>query len=144
MISMQHSDNKRTGPDGDAGRYSRGLSLMDRLVGDQAGADIRSSLNEICPDYARYMVEAGFADIYGRPGLTLQQRQMINLAALTALGGCEPQLETHLEAGLNVGLSPEEIVEMIFHLSLYVGHPRVNNAFRVARPVFARRGISPT
>ena len=63
---------------------------------------------------------------------------------LTALGGAEPQLATHLRGALNVGVTPTEILETVFHVALYAGHPRTVNGMRVAGEVFAERGIDPT
>jgi 4-carboxymuconolactone decarboxylase len=50
----------------------------------------------------------GLGAIYARPGLPPRDRQLITLGALTALGGCEPQLEVHINGALNVGITPEE------------------------------------
>ncbi len=58
---------------------------------------------------------------------------------LTALGGCETQLEVHVNAALNVGLSPDEIVESL-HSAVYCGIPKAMNASLVAKKVFAERG----
>jgi 4-carboxymuconolactone decarboxylase len=65
----------------------------------------------------------------------------VTLGMLTALGGCEPQLEVHVNASLNVGLTPEEIVEALLHASAYCGFPRALNATFVAKRVFAERGL---
>lgn len=62
---------------------------------------------------------------------------------LTALGGCEPQLEVHVGAALNVGLEPEEIVEALLHAAVYCGFPKALNAVFVAKRVFAERGLLP-
>jgi 4-carboxymuconolactone decarboxylase len=62
---------------------------------------------------------------------------------LTALGGCEPQLEVHINAALNVGLAPEEIVEALLHSAVYCGIPKALNATFVAKKVFADRGLLP-
>jgi 4-carboxymuconolactone decarboxylase len=62
---------------------------------------------------------------------------------LTALGGCEPQLEVHVNASLNVGLSPDQIVEAMLHSAAYCGFPRALNATFVARKVFGERGLLP-
>jgi 4-carboxymuconolactone decarboxylase len=62
---------------------------------------------------------------------------------LTALGGCEPQLEVHINAALNVGLSPAEIVEALLHSAVYCGMPRALNATFVAKKVFAERDLLP-
>jgi 4-carboxymuconolactone decarboxylase len=62
---------------------------------------------------------------------------------LTALGGCEAQLDVHVNASLNVGLTPVEIVEAITHAAVYCGFPRALNAIFVAKRVFAERGLLP-
>lgn len=123
-------------------RYARGVELMEAVQGPQAATDIRDSFDRLSPDFGRYVVEAGFADIYGREGLDLPQRQLLNIGVLTAIGGAEPQLETHLRGALNVGVTPTEIVEAIIHVALYAGHPRTVNGLNVARKVFAEQGIS--
>jgi 4-carboxymuconolactone decarboxylase len=62
---------------------------------------------------------------------------------LTALGGCEPQLRVHINAGLNVGLTPSEIIEALLQSAGYCGFPRALNATNVAKEVFAERGLLP-
>jgi len=62
---------------------------------------------------------------------------------LTALGGCEPQLEVHINAALNVGLTPVEIVEALTHAAVYCGFPKALNAVFVAKRVFADRDVLP-
>ena len=123
-------------------RHARGLELMEAVQGPDAAAAIRGAFAEVSPDFADYVVEAGFADVYGRAGLTLAQRQLLNVGVLTAIGGAEPQLAVHIRGALNVGVSPREIVEAIFHVALYAGHPRAVNGFRVAEDVFDERGVT--
>lgn len=62
---------------------------------------------------------------------------------LTALGGCEAQLDVHVNAALNVGLTPEEIVEALTHSAVYCGIPKALNATFAAKKVFAERGLLP-
>jgi alkylhydroperoxidase/carboxymuconolactone decarboxylase family protein YurZ len=56
---------------------------------------------------------------------------------------CEPQLEVHVNAALNVGLAPEEIVEALLHSAVYCGMPKALNATFVAKKVFADRDVLP-
>lgn len=95
------------------------------------------SLAEICPDLGNYIVEFGFGDVYSRPGLNLQQRELATVAALTALGNATPQLKVHIAAALNVGLSREEIIETILQMSVYAGFPAALNGMFAAKEVFA-------
>lgn len=104
--------------DGDTDRYRRGVELMEAVQGPEVARQIRDGFAAISPDFGRYVVEAGFADVYGRPGLSLAQRQLINVAVLTAIGGAENQLAVHIRGALNIGISPAEILETLFHVAL--------------------------
>jgi 4-carboxymuconolactone decarboxylase len=111
-------------------------------VDAEGGERVIESLRDVAPDLGRYVVEFAFGDIYQRPVLDLRQRQLVTISALTTLGGAEPQLEVHINAGLNVGLSAREVVEAILHCVPYIGFPRVLNAVLVAKRIFAERGVS--
>lgn len=117
-------------------RYERGLARL-REVDGSAGDKVIESLADISPDLGKYIIEFGFGDIYSRPGLTLQQRELATVAALTALGTAQPQLKVHIAAALNVGLSRTEIIETMLQMSLYVGFPAALNGVFAAKEVFA-------
>ena len=61
------------------------------------------------------------------------------IAALTALGNAAPQLKVHIQAGLNVGLSRDEIVETIMQMAVYAGFPAALNGLFAAREVFQEK-----
>ena len=85
------------------------------------------------------MIEFSFGDIYSRPGLDLRAREIATIAALTALGNASPQLKVHIEAGLNVGLSREEITEVMMQMAVYAGFPAALNGLFAAKEIFALR-----
>jgi len=130
------------GPDVDEARYERGAAVLDRVDGE-GGQRVVQALADIAPALAEHVVAYGFGDVYARPGLTPPQRQLVTLGMLTALGGCEAQLEVHVNASLNVGLSPVEIVEALTHAAVYCGFPKALNAIFVAKRVFAERDLLP-
>jgi 4-carboxymuconolactone decarboxylase len=125
-----------------ADRYRQGLDTL-RAVDGEAGQRVIDSMAGIAPDLGEYVIAFGFGEVYSRPGLQPQQRQLVTLGMLTALGGCEPQLEVHINASLNVGLSPEEVVEALIHSAVYCGFPKALNAVFVAKKVFAERNLLP-
>lgn len=102
-----------------------------------------ASLEDIAPDFANYILEFPFGDIYSRPGLDLRAREIATIAALTAMGNATPQLKVHIEAGLNVGLSKEEVIEIIIQMAVYAGFPAALNGLFAAKEVFVARGLSP-
>lgn len=130
------------GPEVDQARYQRGAEVLASVDGE-GGQGVVDALADIAPALAHHVVAYGFGDVYARPALAPVQRQLVTLGILTALGGCEPQLDVHINASLNVGLSPVEIVEAITHAAVYCGFPKALNAIFVAKRVFAHRDLLP-
>lgn len=117
-------------------RFTTGLEMLQRVDG-KGGDAVVNSLKDIAPDFARYLIEFPFGDIYARPGLDLRSREIATIAALTALGNAAPQLKVHIAAGLNVGLTQEEITEVIMQMAVYAGFPAALNGLFAAKEVFA-------
>lgn len=119
-------------------RYERGWRKLKEIDGE-VGEHVIESLRDVAPDLGRYVIEFPFGDVYSRPGLGLRERELATVAALTALGHARPQLQVHLEAALNVGVTREEVVETILQMAVYAGFPAALNGMSAAREVFARR-----
>ena len=69
-------------------RYQRGWEKLKEVDGE-GGKRVIESLEDIAPDFARYLIEFSFGDIYSRPGLDLKSRESAAVAALTALGSAD-------------------------------------------------------
>lgn len=122
-------------------RLERGQLALARIDGE-AGQAVIDSLADIAPDFARYVLEFAFGDVYSRPGLDLRSREVATIAALTAMGNARPQLKVHINAGLNVGLSQGEVVETIIQMAVYAGFPAALNGLSAAKEVFAERTVA--
>lgn len=145
MTSQDNTDVTRDqvlGPEYEQARYERGAAVLAAVDGE-GGQRVLDALADIAPALAHHVVAYGFGEVYARPGLDPAQRQLVTLGMLTALGGCEPQLEVHINASLNVGLSAVEIVEALTHAAVYCGFPKALNAIFVAKRVFADRDLLP-
>jgi 4-carboxymuconolactone decarboxylase len=88
---------------------------------------------------ADYVFEFAYGDIYSRPGLDLKSREMVTVAALTALGNATPQLKSHINGALNAGCTREEIIEVIMQMAVYAGFPAALNGLYSAKEVFDKR-----
>lgn len=119
-------------------RFDKGLALLTKIDGE-AGQNVIESLQDICPDLAKYTIEYPFGDIYARERLDLKSREIATVAALTALGNCAYQLKVHLNAALNVGCSEEEIKEVILQMSVYAGFPAALNGMFTFKEVLTER-----
>lgn len=119
-------------------RLERGKRALAEIDG-QAGHNVVAALADIAPDFATYVLEFPFGDIYSRGGLGLREREIATIAALSAMGNAAPQLKVHIEAGLNVGLSQDEIVEILMQMAVYAGFPAALNGLFAAKDVFEQR-----
>lgn len=133
---VEHERNARQS-DETRDRYAIGLNRLLAIDG-RDGETVVEGLKKISPDFARYLIEFPFGDIYARPGLNLRSREIATIAALTALGNARPQLEVHVAAGLNVGLTEQEIIEIIMQMAVYAGFPAAINGLNAAKAVFDR------
>lgn len=124
-------------------RYERGWERLMEIDGE-GGERVIESLKVVAPDLGKYVVEFAFGDIYSRKGLDLKQRQLVTIASITTQGGCEPQLNVHINAALNVGLTPYEVIEAITQCVPYTGFPRALNAIFVAKQIFEERNLEVT
>ena len=125
----------------ESSRYSRGWEKLREIDG-QAGERVIASLADIAPDFAKYLIEFPFGDIYSRPQLDLKAREIGVVAALTALGNATPQLKVHIHGALNVGCTREEVVEIIMQMAVYAGFPSALNGLSAAKEVFAELDCS--
>ncbi|GAA0717030.1 carboxymuconolactone decarboxylase family protein [Dactylosporangium roseum] len=76
-----------------------------------------------------------FEDIWQAEGLSTRDRSMVTVAALTAMGRTN-ELRAHLSAALRLGITKEQLVQVIGQLTFYAGLPAVHAGLAAARDVF--------
>lgn len=120
-------------------RYEKGKRTIEGIQ-QRSVEEIFKDLEDIAPDLSRFVIEFPYSEIYTREELDLKTREICTVAALTVLGTI-PQLKDHINAALNVGNSPTEIVEIIIQMSAYCGFPKSINAMVAAKEVFRERDL---
>ncbi len=124
-----------------AARAIAGRAVLEGLRGD-APANVLAQVGELAPDFERYLHEFVYGELFRRPGLAPRDRVVATLCCLVALGGMAGPIELYVEIGLNAGMTPDELVEVLMQCLSLVGFPRVQTALLCARRVFARRGVA--
>ncbi|HZP46842.1 MAG TPA: carboxymuconolactone decarboxylase family protein [Candidatus Binataceae bacterium] len=112
----------------------KGMEVRTALFGEKAARAGHEYLSEFDPGFADFLNDQVFGAVWGRPGLPLKTRSLITMAALLALGRA-PELKIHMRGALNLGITRDEIRELIIHLSQYSGVPTAVEAMRVYREV---------
>lgn len=107
-------------------------------------ATLEARYGHLLPGMAESVVDFAYGRQYARPALPLRDRYIATIAALTAQGGqTRPQLKINIAAGRKVGLSQQEIAEVIWQMGLYGGFPAAINALNAAIEVFSQEDGSP-
>lgn len=108
-----------------------GADYVDKSIA--AAGEFNMPMQELVTEYC-------WGEVWGRPGLTRQQRSMLNLGMLVALGRSH-ELRLHIRGAINNGLTKDDIKEVFLQTAIYCGVPAAIDAFRNAREVFKELGI---
>ncbi|MNF69591.1 Carboxymuconolactone decarboxylase family protein [compost metagenome] len=114
----------------------RGQRLMDMLESGLS-ARVGGRLAELDPGLERMVTDYAFGEVLSRPGLNIKTREMLTVAALTAMGNAPGQLELHMRGALNVGVTRAELLEIVIQMALYAGLPACMNGVTAYRAALA-------
>lgn len=81
-----------------------------------------------------------FGEVFQTGKLTMKQREMITCITLATMQTL-PQLKAHAGAALNVGVTPEELREVMYLTAPFIGFPKMLNAVAAVNEVLKERGI---
>ena len=118
-------------------RYEAGVKELSKLDSNQVEV-LENAYNNFSPDLVKLVVHS-YADIIARNNLDIKYRQIATIAALAALGNAKPQLKFHINAGLNVGLTVDDIKEIMILMTVYAGFPSAINGINILKEVLQER-----
>ena len=125
-------------------RYERGMKVRRQVLGAAHVDRATAAATPFDADFQRYITESAWGAVWARPGLDHRTRHLLTLAILAALGR-EHELELHVRATRNTGVTPDDLKEVLLHVAVYAGVPAANTAFAAAKRVYAqqREGEKP-
>lgn len=114
-------------------RYEQGRVVQAPLYGEEIRDNLATLPAPFDQALPRFLTEFCFGDFYTRDGLTLAQRELLVLCALTALGDTAAQLGPHARACLQVGSTKDTVLAALLHCFPYLGFPRTIAAVRAVK-----------
>jgi 3-oxoadipate enol-lactonase/4-carboxymuconolactone decarboxylase len=115
-------------------RRSVGMEVRRAVLGSDYVDRAVARTTPLTADLQDLITRYAWGEIWNRPGLDRRTRSCVTISVLTALGRQE-ELALHIRAGLNNGLSKQEIVELLLHTAVYAGIPAANTGFRIASDI---------
>jgi len=117
--------------------YDQGIAMRRKVLGDAHVDASLAAATDFSRDLQDYVTQYCWGDIWNRPGLTLQERSLINLAMITALNRGH-EFKAHVRGALNNGVTVEQIKEVLMQTAFYCGGPAALEAFRLAAEVITQ------
>jgi 4-carboxymuconolactone decarboxylase len=119
----------------DKERYEKGQAIRREVLGDEYVDAAAKKTTDLTRPFQELIGEYVWGTLWARPGIDRRTRAMINLAMLTALGRTE-EVKIYLKAGSNVGVTREDVREVLMQTAIYCGIPAALDSFRAAQEVF--------
>ncbi|MFO7293425.1 MAG: carboxymuconolactone decarboxylase family protein [Actinomycetes bacterium] len=110
-----------------------GEEMRRRVLGSDHVDRATAATTDLDRGFQSWITDAIWGGIWTRERLDLRARSMITIAVLAALG--HDELELHLRATENTGVTAEEVSEILLHVAAYAGAPAANKAFEMAKRV---------
>ena len=120
-------------------QHEQGMKVRREVLGDEHVDRAIERTTPFTADFQDLITRYAWGEVWARPGLDRRTRSCITLATLVALGR-EEELAMHVRAALRVGLTPDEIKEVLLQSAIYCGVPAANGAFAVAQRVLDEVG----
>lgn len=121
-------------------KFERGLKTRQAVLGCEYVSKSVDQADEFSWPIQQLTTEYCWDEIWNRPGLDRRSRSLLNLGMIAALNRPH-ELKIHVGGALNNGLTKEEIRESILQIAVYCGMPAALDSFRIAKEVFAERGL---
>ena len=120
--------------------YDKGMATRRKVMGDAHIAKRKGSGDKYTTRQYEFVTQYAWGAFWSREEVPLKVRSLVTLAMITALGK-DDELKGHIKGALNNGATPDEIMEVFHHASVYCGYPAANGAVRAGVEVFKELGL---
>ncbi len=101
-------------------KYEQGKQVLEKLTG-RPETGPKTGYAAFSPEIEVFLKEHLFADIFTRDILSYTDREVATISALINLGGVEPMMRSHMSIALNLGLTENQLKEMLALVEVKVG-----------------------
>ncbi len=119
--------------------YKKGMKTRRAVLGNTHVDNAEKNKTSFDAGFQQYITENVWGGVWSGEGISRTERHMVTIAILAALGK-EHELEMHIRATINTGLTPIQLQEIFMHVAAYSGVPNANAAFAIAKRVLTEQG----
>ena len=119
----------------DEDTYNRGREIRAAVLGEAYVQQAAVGPDDFAAPFQDLVTEYCWGAVWGRDGLSLKTRSMLNLAMIAVLNRPN-ELRTHIRGAVTNGVTRDEIREIFMQVAIYGGVPAAVDSFRIARAAF--------
>ena len=121
-------------------RFESGLKTRKEVLGSDYVENSIQNATDFDRPFQEFITTSAWDGVWNRGPLDKKTKSLITLSVLVALRA-EDEIALHLRGAINNGLTPDEIMAMLIHASVYAGVPSSLTAVRIAKKVFSELGV---
>ena len=121
-------------------RFESGLKTRKEVLGSDYVENSIQNATDFDRPFQEFITTSAWDGVWNRGPLDRKTKSLITLSVLLALRA-EDEIALHLRGAINNGLTPDEIMAMLIHASVYAGVPSSLTAVRIAKKVFSELGV---
>ena len=121
-------------------RFESGLKTRKEVLGSDYVENSIQNATDFDRPFQEFITTSAWDGVWNRGPLDRKTKSLITLSVLVALRA-EDEIALHLRGAINNGLTPDEIMAMLIHASVYAGVPSSLTAVRIAKKVFSEIGV---
>jgi len=111
-----------------------GMRRRREVLGDDHVDRAEARTTGFDAEFQQWITDTAWGGVWSRPGLDTRTKSLVTIAILAALG--REELDIHLRAIENTGVSAEEVMEVLYHVAIYAGIPAAHGAVGRAKHIY--------
>jgi len=115
--------------------YEQGQKVRREVLGNEYVDNAAKNTTDFNRPFQELINEYVWGTLWSREGLDRRTRALINIGMLTALGRTE-EVKIYLRAAPNIGVTKEDVREVLMQTAIYCGIPAALDSFRIAEQIF--------
>jgi alkylhydroperoxidase/carboxymuconolactone decarboxylase family protein YurZ len=120
-------------------RFDRGEEIQMKVT-RRTVEELRGGYAAFSPEIAAFLKEHLFADLFERDVLSFSEREVVTVSALISMGGVEPMVKSHFIGALNVGVTADQLKQLISVIETQVDKKDADTAKPILEEVLSGRG----
>ena len=124
-------------------KFEEGLRIRKEVLGETYVNESFENATPFDKPFQEFITESAWGGVWSRGPLDRKTKSIITLSVLFALKS-DAEIALHTKGAIQNGVSPEELLALLIHSSVYAGVPASLSAMKTVKKVLGDMGKLPS